>query len=199
MVIRSSLFHPFGDVNNNHPCATNSNSDVSREVLAQFTQVLGGRTVNEIKGGMSSYLLDQQAVATWSHHWLAPDITAGGPRILLRGFSNSQNQNLPRYRIQRVWSVRDDFTLQYQAAGTHALKLGGEVLYHDEFTRNCLWCMGELTANSASAPNAATLQTIFPDAFNASTCNLNALSSITTRYKVRVSSGEVSTTYSIPK
>src|SRR5204863_350425 len=142
---------------------------------------------------------DPQAVATWSHHWLAPDITAGGPRILLRGFSNSQNQNLPRYRIQRVWSVRDDFTLQYEAAGTHALKLGGELLYHDEFTRNCLWCMGELTANSAAAPNAATMLAIFPDAFNADTWNLNALSSITTRYKVGVSSGEFNTPYSIPK
>ncbi|PYQ86783.1 MAG: hypothetical protein DMG02_24130 [Acidobacteria bacterium] len=195
----SSLFQPFGAGNNNHPGATNSNSEVSREVLAQFTQVLGGRTVNEIKGGMSSYLLDQQAVATWSHHWLAPDITAGGPRILLRGFSNSQNQNLPRYRIQRVWSVRDDFTLQYEAAGTHALKLGGELLYHDEFTRNCLWCMGELTANSAPAPNAAALQAIFPDPFNADTWNLNALSSITTRYKVGVSTGEFNTPYSIPK
>jgi len=41
-----------------------SNSEVSREVLVQATQVLGSRTLNEIKGGMSSYLLDQQAVAT---------------------------------------------------------------------------------------------------------------------------------------
>jgi len=195
----SNLWQPFGAGNNNHPGATNSNSEVSREVLVQLTHVVSSRSVNEIKGGMSSYLLDQQAVATWSHHWLAPDITAGGPRILLKGFSNSQNQNLPRYRIQRVWSVRDDFTRQYQAAGAHALKLGGEILYHDEFTRNCLWCMGELTANSASAPNAAALQAIFPDAFNADTWNLNALSSITTRYKVGVSSGEFNTPYSIPK
>ena len=195
----SNLWQPFGAGNNNHPGATNSNSEVSREVLVQLTQVLNHRTVNEIKGGMSSYLLDQQAVANWSNHWLAPGITAGGPRILLKGFSNSQNQNLPRYRIQRVWSVRDDFTLQYQAAGTHALKLGGEFLYHNEFTRNCLWCMGELTANSAAAPSAAALQAIFPDPFNADSWNLNALSSITTRYKVGVSTGQFNTPYSIPK
>jgi hypothetical protein len=195
----SNLWQPFGPGNNNHPGATNSNSEVSREVLLQLTQVLGNRTVNEIKGGLSSYLIDQQAVATWSHHWLAPDIMAGGPRILLKGFTNSQNQNLPRYRIQKVWSVRDDFTLQYQAKGTHALKLGGEFLYHNEFTRNCLWCMGELTANSAAAPNAAALQAIFPDPFNVDTWNLNALSSITTRYKVGVSTGEFNTPYSIPK
>src|SRR5207302_4123091 len=87
----SSLFQPFGAGNNNHPGATNSNSEVSREVLAQFTQVLGGRTVNEIKGGMSSYLLDQQPVASRSHRRLAPDITAGGPRILLRALPNRQN------------------------------------------------------------------------------------------------------------
>src|SRR2546423_2241394 len=59
--------------------------------------------------------------------------------------------------------------------------------------------MGELTANSAGAPGAAPLQSIFPDAFNADTWNLNALSSITTRYKVGVSSGEFNTPYSIPK
>ena len=195
----SNLFQPFGAGNNNHPGATNSNSEVSHEVLVQLTQVLGARALNEIKGGLSSYLLDQQAVATWSSHWLAPDITAGGPRILLKGFSNAQNQNLPRYRIQKVWSVRDDFSLSYHAAGTHALKVGGEFLYHNEFTRNCLWCMGELTANSAAAPNAAALQAIFPDPFNADTWNLNALSSITTRYKVGVSTGQFNTPYSIPK
>jgi hypothetical protein len=195
----SNLWQPFGAGNNNHPGATNSNSELSREVLAQLSHVFGSRAVNEIKGGMSSYLIDQQAVATWSNHWLAPDITAGGPRILLKGFTISQNQNLPRYRIQRVWSVRDDYTLQYQAAGAHALKLGGEFLYHNEFTRNCLWCMGELTANSAAAPSAAALQAIFPDPFNADSWNLNALSSITTRYKVGVSTGEFNTPYSIPK
>ncbi len=195
----SHLLQPFGAGNNNHPGATNSASEVSHEVLVQLTQVLGTRALNEIKGGLSSYLLDQQAVATWSHHWLAPDITAGGPRILLKGFTLAQNQNLPRYRIQKVWSVRDDFSVSYHAAGTHALKVGGEFLYHDEFTRNCLWCMGELTANSAAAPSAAALQAILPDPFNADTWNLNALSSITTRYKVGVSTGQFNTPYSIPK
>ncbi|PYR74143.1 MAG: hypothetical protein DMF87_23725 [Acidobacteria bacterium] len=165
----------------------------------QYTQVLGNRTLNEIKGGMASYLLDQEAIASWSHHWLAPDVTVGGPRILMRGFSVSQNQNLPRHRIQRVWSVRDDFSQQYQAAGSHALKVGGEFLYHDEFTRNCLWCMGELTANAFPAPNAAAMQAIFPDPFNVDTWNLDALSPITTRYKVGVSNSKFNTPYSIPK
>src|SRR5204862_4755838 len=133
------------------------------------------------------------------HHRQAAENHARGPRILLRGFSLSQNQDPARHRIQKVWSVRDDFSTSYQAAGAHALKVGGEFLYHDEFTRNCLWCMGELTANSSAAPNAATMLAIFPDAFNADTWNLNALSSITTRYKVGVSSAQFNTPYSIPK
>src|SRR6266850_4516600 len=195
----SNLFQPFGAGNNNHPAGTNRNSEVSREVLVQYTQVLGSRTLNEIKGGMSSYMLDQQAIASWSRHWLAPDITAGGPRILMRGFSISQNQNLPRHRIQRVWSLRDDFSRQYQAAGSHALKVGGEFLYHDEFTRNCLWCMGELTANAFPAPAPAAMQAIFPDPFNVDTWNLDALSPITTRYKVGVSNSTFNTPYTIPK
>jgi len=195
----SNLLQPFGAGNNNHPAGTNRNSEVSREVLVQYTQVLGSRTLNEIKGGMSSYLLDQQAIASWSRHWLAPDITAGGPRILMRGFSISQNQNLPRHRIQRVWSLRDDFSRQYQAAGSHALKVGGEFLYHDEFTRNCLWCMGELTANAFPAPAPAAMQAIFPDPFNVDTWNLDALSPIATRYKVGVSNSTFNTPYTIPK
>src|SRR5215468_5550113 len=195
----SNLLQPFGAGNNNHPAGTNRNSEVSREVLVQSTHVLGNRRLNEIKGGMASYLLDQEAIASWSHHWLAPDITAGGPRILMRGFSVSQNQNLPRHRIQRVWSVRDDFSLQYRTAGAHALKVGGEFLYHDEFTRNCLWCMGELTANAFPAPAPAAMQAIFPDPFNVDTWNLDALSSITTRYKVGVSNSTFNTPYSIPK
>jgi Carboxypeptidase regulatory-like domain/TonB dependent receptor len=195
----SNLFQPFGAGNNNHPGGTATNGEYSREVLAQLTKVIGNRAVNEIKGGLSSYRLDQAGVATWSHHWQAPDITAGGPRILMRGFSVSQNQNLPRHRIQKVWSLRDDFSTSYQAAGAHALKVGGEFLYHDEFTRNCLWCMGELTANSAAIPAPAVLQSIFPDPFNVDSWNLNALSSITTRYKVGVSTGKFNTPYSIPK
>src|SRR6266550_342417 len=195
----SHLFQPFGAGNNNMPGAMANNSEVSHEVLVQLTRVFGNRALNDLKGGLSSYLLDQEAVATWSHHWLAPDTIAGGPRILLKGISNAQNQNLPRHRIQKVWSVRDDFSLAYQAAGTHALKVGGEALYHDEFTRNCLWCMGELTANSAAAPDGATLAAIFPDQFNADTWNLNALSPITTRYKVGVSNSEFNTPYAIPK
>ena len=42
-------------------------------------------------------------------------------------------------------------------------------------------------------------QAILPDPFNADTWNLNALSSITTRYKVGVSSSQFNTPYSIPK
>ena len=63
------------------PGRTATNGEYSREVLAQLTKVIGNRAVNEIKGGLSSYRLDQAGVATWSHHWRAPDITAGG-----RGF-----------------------------------------------------------------------------------------------------------------
>ena len=35
----------------------------------------------------------------------------------MRGFSVSQNQNLPRHRIQKVWSLRDDFSTSYPGRG----------------------------------------------------------------------------------
>jgi hypothetical protein len=169
----SNLWQPFGAGNNNHPAGTNSNSEVSREVLVQLTQVIGKRAVNEIKGGMSSYLLDQEAVATWSHHWLAPDTTAGGPRIVLKGFTNTQNQNLPRHRIQRVWSVRDDFSLSYHVAvdiprcvQRRHLETGCALLDHDALQSrrveqqiqhaifdSQVWCLGAGRLDDGAAPD----------------------------------------------
>ena len=195
----SRLWEPFGAGGANHPAGTANNEEISHEVLVQFTQVLGARAFNEIKSGMASYELDQATLSAWSHHWMAPDVTSGNPIITLRGFSVAGNNNFPRHRIQKVWSLRDDFSFSYEAAGRHALKVGGEFLYHDEFTRNCLRCMGQLTANGGPIPDAATLQAIFPNPFNVDTWNLNALSSISTRYTVGVSNNQFNTPYSIPK
>src|SRR5437016_6855535 len=132
-----NLASPFSAADNNHPAATTNSTEASREVVTQFTQVLGTRAVNVVKGGMSSYEIFNGNLTTWSHHWQAPDVTMGSPRITLRGFSIAGNTNYPRNRIQRVWSARDDFSMTYEAAGMHALKLGGETLNHRETTNKC--------------------------------------------------------------
>jgi len=194
-----NLASPFSAADNNHPAATTNSTEASREVVTQFTQVLGTRAVNVVKGGMSSYEIFNGNLTTWSHHWQAPDVTMGSPRITLRGFSIAGNTNYPRNRIQRVWSARDDFSMTYEAGGTHALKVGGEMLDHRETTNKCDRCMGIITANGGPIPDPATLQAMFPDPFNVDTWNVAALSPITTRYQVGVSGNHFKESYVIPK
>jgi outer membrane receptor protein involved in Fe transport len=194
-----NLYSPFSAADNNHPAATTESTEASREVLGQLTQVLGTRAVNVVKAGVSSYEIFNGNLTTWNHHWQAPDVTVGSPRITFRGFSIAGNTNYPRNRIQRVWSARDDFSLTYEAAGMHALKLGGEALNHRETTDKCDRCMGIITANGGPIPDPAALQAMFPDPFKVDTWNLAALSPITTRYQVGVSGNHFVEPYTIPK
>jgi len=183
---RSNLFEPFGPGTTNHPSATNSNQEYNTDVIGQFTQVISNRALNEFRAGYASYGINQASLTTWSNHWQAPNgITTDGPSITFRGFSFNRNNNLPRYRNQDVYTVHDDFTVSYDAIGRHDLKLGGEYLHFLDDTRNCNRCGGVITANGGPVP--ANIQALFPDAFNADTWNLAAISPITTRYTVGVS------------
>jgi hypothetical protein len=185
-VSHSTLFQPFGPGGVNHPSATNSNEEHNTDVLGQFTQVISNRALNEIRGGYAAYGLNQASLTTWSNHWQAANgITNGGPVITFRGLRFNRNGNLPRYRDQGVYSVRDDFTYSFDAAGRHDIKMGGEYLRLLDNTRNCNNCGGNINAQGGPIP--ANIQALFPNAFNADTWNLAAISSITRSYTVGVS------------
>src|SRR5712692_5685526 len=185
-ISHSTLFEPFGPGTGNHPSATNSNQEHNTDVIGQFTQVLSKRAVNEFRVGYASYGINQQSLTTWSKHWQAANgITTDGPAITFQGFSFNRNSNLPRYRNQNVYTFHDDVTFSYDAGGRHDLKAGGEYLHLLDDTRNCNRCGGVITANGGPIP--ATIEDLFPDAFNADTWNLAAISSITSRYTVGIS------------
>ena len=187
-VSRGTLFQPFTGPTSRatHPSASNNNAEDNTDVLGQLTQVISNRALNEIRGGYAAYGLNQQSLTTWSNHWQADNgITNGGPAITFNGFRFNRNGNLPRYRDQGVYSVRDDFTYSFDAAGRHDLKMGGEYLRLLDNTRNCNTCGG--TINAQGGPIPANIQALFPDAFNADTWNLAAISSITKSYTVGVS------------
>jgi hypothetical protein len=185
-VSHSTLFQPFGPGGVNHPSATNSNEEHNTDVLGQFTQVISNRALNEIRGGYAAYGLNQASLTTWSNHWQAANgITNGGPVITFRGLRFNRNGNLPRYRDQGVYSVRDDFTYSFDAAGRHDIKMGGEYLRLLDNTRNCNNCGGNINAQGGPIP--ANVEALFPNAFNADTWNLAAISSITRSYTVGVS------------
>lgn len=185
-VSHSTLSVPFGPGTVNHPSATSSNEEYNTDVVGSFTQVLSNRALNEVRGGYASYGLTQASLTSWSNHWQAANgITTDGPSIRFRGFSFNRNNNLPRYRNQSTYSIRDDFTLSYDAAGRHDLKVGGEYLRLLDNTRNCNTCGGSIVAQNGPVP--ANIEALFPDAFNADTWNLAAISNITSRYTLGLS------------
>jgi hypothetical protein len=189
-------YDPFGAANNNHPASTGFSDESGRQVLGQLTQVINSRMVNEVKVGYAAFGFDQGGLTTWSDHWQAPNgVTIGSPRIRFRGFDITPNQNHPRTRAQDVFSIRDDFTLSYQARGRHDLRAGVEYLHRDENSFNRRLSSGEIDARGGDLP--ANLEEILPDPFNVDTWNLAALSPIVRSFRVGV--GDFTLDYDQPK
>jgi hypothetical protein len=170
-------WEPFGGgASGSHPAATGSTDEHNTEYLGQFTQVLGNRALNEIKGGWAHYGFDNRLLTEWSRHWQAPRVTNGHPRITFTGFTITGNANYPRHRDQKVTQLRDDFTLSYDMRGRHDMRAGAEFVHHYEDSENCAQCGGTIDARGtfggAAIPSPAQLQAWFPDPFNTDTWNL---------------------------
>ncbi|MBI4885686.1 MAG: TonB-dependent receptor [Acidobacteria bacterium] len=180
-------FHnPFMELGSNHPSSTGTEDNSTTGLVAQHTQVLGSRALNEIKVGYAGYGFENRNLTTWSNHPQASrGITNGHPRIQFTGFNVAGNTNWPRYWTQDVYSVRDDFTFSYEARGRHDVKTGGEYLWDKKVSANCTFCMGRIDARGGPVP--ANIEQILPVWNDADTWNLNALASITRRYRVGIS------------
>ena len=180
---------PFGPGNNQHPAATAITYTTSDGLVAQLTKVLSNRALNETSGGYSSYLFGEGNLTTWSHHPMAAGgpfgaITTGSPRTTFTDFTIGGNNAAPRYRVQNLYSLKDNFSLSYDARGRHDLKAGGEFLLEQIYTSNCTQCMGVIDARGGPAPK--NLETLFPDPFNVDTWNLAAISPLVRRYTLGV-------------
>ena len=186
------LWEPFGLGNQQHPAATNTTSEHNNEALGQLTQVLSNRALNEVRVGYAFFNLENHNLTTWDNHWQSANgITTGSPRITFVGFSIAGNQFHPRHQDQDVWSVRDDFTYSYDAAGRHDLRTGGEFLRRHQIQANCRQCMGTVAANQRGPrpglPGSLVptpLPALFPDAFDADTWNLAAISPLVSTYSI---------------
>ena len=64
------------------------------------------------------------------------------------------------------------------------MKIGGELFLHQHYTNNCTQCMGIIDAGGGPAP--ANIESLLPDAFNADTWNLAAMSPLVRRYTLGV-------------
>ena len=196
-------YEPFGGGSATaHPASTIDVDEHNREYLGSFTQVLGSRAVNEVRGGYSHFGFANKTLVNWSKHWQASNgITNGYPRITFTGFSINANANAPRHRDQKVWQLRDDFTYSYDWRGRHDLRLGAEFVDHYEDSLNCNQCGGNIDARGtfggAAIPSPAQLQAWFPDPWNADTWNLAALSPWVRTYTIGI--GAVPNQYHQPK
>ena len=188
-------WQPFGNGNTNHPAGTNSTRETSTLLQVHLTNVLSNRALNEVRVGHQSYIYYHENLTRWENHWYANDgpygpVRTGAPVIRLQGFTIPGNQGFPRHRGQDRYWLRDDFTLSYNAAGRHDLRLGGEFLYHNEMSANCTRCRGEIDARGG--PISALplpIEQIFPDPWNADTWNLAALSPVTRRFVMGIHQG----------
>ena len=192
-------FEPFSAGNTNHPAGTGSSADLNRDYLGELTQVLSSRALNEIKVGYVKYRFDQKNLTTWSNHWQsAHGVTTGSPRITFSNFSVPGNGFYPRFGAQDIFSIRDDFTYSYDARGRHDLKVGVDYLHMVDSGDNCQACMGQIDARGGRiADLPIPIEQIFPDAFNADTWNLAAISPLVRNYRIGV--GDFTTHDTRPK
>ena len=147
---KTNTHDPFGPGNNQHPAATAVAWTISDGLVASLTKVLSNRALNETLVGYSSYLFGESNLTHWSNHWMSKGgafgpITTGSPRITFTGFTIGGNNAAPRYRVQGLYSIKDNFTFSYDAHGRHDLKSGGEFMLEEIYTSNCTQCMGSST------------------------------------------------------
>jgi len=180
---------PFGPGNTAHPAATSRGWENADQAAVQLTHVLSNRTLNELMVGHAGFLFGEENLTRWSNHWLAAggpfgSITTGSPRITFTNFVIGGNQGAPRYRTQNLYQVRNNLTTSYDARGRHDVKIGGELFLHQHYTNNCTQCMGIIDARGGPAP--ANIESLFPDAWNADTWNLTAISPLVRRYTLGI-------------
>ena len=163
------------------------NRDVTQS-LATLTQVRGTRAVNELRVGYFRY--------NWeTDHDSFPNPLArttsrypsgfGGPRVQLPGIRIGGSL-FPLGQTESVLNIRDGFT--YSSA-RHTVRLGGEYLYKRAPTFWCVACEGRLDATDGPVP--ANLESLFPDLFDVSTWNLDALSAQSISWRQSFSRGEL--------
>ena len=161
------------------PSATVETNNKSNQFNATLTQVLGTNAVNEIKGGFAGSGWDQTTPVKNPKATVTDGF--GSANILLRGLTIGTGTFVPQRPRQSGYSLRDDYSTSFTGAGRHSVKAGGEYIYDHMQYFFCNVCNGQLDARNGAIP--ANVEQLFPDLFDASTWNLNALSSISVRWR----------------
>ena len=159
-------------------------------VTVNLTQVIGTRTLNEVKGGYSGYAWYQDSIIRWPGHPQAPTLTRGSPIINLRGYTIGQAHNFSYQNIKyQPYNIRDDFSYSFVRGGRHDVRTGAEYYRTYDPVFHCTWCQGVYDAAGGAPP--ANLEQLFPVWNDVSTWNLNALNPVIRSYRRGIGSFSV--------
>ena len=153
-----------------HPSTLGTRQYQNYQGFVSWTQMLGRRSLNEVKAGMFVAFSDQYGLAGLEE----------SPLIFLRGYTIGKSQALPLRLNGHMWSVRNDFTTVWDAKGSHEIRIGGDLQFNHDFYE---WQNARFPVYDArGGPVPANIEALFPVWNNPSTWNINALSPIAVRY-----------------
>jgi carboxypeptidase family protein/TonB-dependent receptor-like protein len=154
----------------------------SEQEYGTFTQVLGARMVNEVRGGHSLFHWNQFAHVKNAGSLIGQTQGFGAPVINLRGFTLGQTHAITPQNIREEdWDIQDNLTMSYNAKGRHDLKAGGEYMHDFTWETTCQTCMGQFTSNNGTL-SPQVIQDMIRDVNDVTTWNLAPLSPVTTIY-----------------
>jgi hypothetical protein len=170
-----------GGGSGNHPINHRKYMREGDQYFGTITSVLGGNSVNEIKGGVTFYLRsDRGAFSNWAGNQVMPypsTVLDGGTAVFR--FAGYTIGTTPLGLVLDTTSLRDDFTTSYEMGGRHDVKIGFDYLHFKNNFNWCLRCTGDVDLRAKGfSVTAAEVVSMFPtsDVFDASLWNgLSAL------------------------
>lgn len=161
-----------------HPSTLGTRQYQNYQGYVALTQMLGQRSVHEVKAGWFVAFSDQYGLAGLEE----------APLVLLQGYSLGKSQALPLRLNGHMWSLRDDFSTILSAKGSHEIHMGADMLFNHDFyewqnARHGVYdARGGAIPGSANSPVRTDVQDLFPVWNDPRTWNLNALSPLGVRY-----------------
>ncbi|MGE3512722.1 MAG: carboxypeptidase regulatory-like domain-containing protein [Vicinamibacterales bacterium] len=153
-----------------HPSTLGSRQYQNYQGYVSLTQMLGQRSVHEVKVGWFVAFSDQYGL----------DGLEESPVVLLRGYTLGKSQALPLRLNGHMWSLRDDFSTIWSGKGTHEVHFGGDLLFNHDFYEWQNARHGVFDARGGPVPG--NVEDLFPVWNDPSTWNTAALSPIAVRY-----------------
>jgi len=205
LAVRGSMAHP---VTPNESLAGSgiatpngriTNDQRSKQLQATLTRVMGNSAANETRVGYNSYTWVRNTqtpfnantfLSRWVPNYESDFASMMAPRPLtvnvivnFQGLNNG-GSGQPQNFNQEDFSLRNDFSLLFDAKGRHTLKTGAEVIKTHNWGYVCQNCVGTLDARGGPMP--ANMTAIFPNLYDVSTWNLNLISPIVRSFSASI-------------